>query len=547
MEYPKDLRTRLITEVSRSNALSIIVEDPSLLIGKYIRIDNEFLFVKSQRRGVLSVNTFQAYPRGGSCLCSFSGMASGGDSCTCVGSAGENCTEGGMLSGSGGGGSGFEGTFTTSGGSISNVTVSQPGSYPAAGPTIVISGGGTGCAGYQFYTTMTDNILDVVRGALGSVVTAHENGAKVYTVLWPSQSTPKRPGKRYNFRIAAYNAAGLSDWLYYDLKLYNVFPRRLSAKGNIPMEIVLIGGGTSQGAANYSVYIGHTRTDNGQIDWSRSKACTSLMVLDEAGTKISVRSPAWVGKAHDLIVHYQSGIFEQFAVGANWIEYEAPAITSVMPALLDGGFAANVTVLGQNFGSNSSDVSGHLEGTSVIPCTPFTLVNDGQGICTLIPGKNDVLMGFIIVTVGSEWSGGSQKSTTSASSFIKEKPTPVQIESSLPIDITVIPEGSPEREALTTSFKADVSSALGVPSWRISIQEIKAGSIIIVFVILPDTSSASSPSPALLAANLAAQAADPNSALRQTSTGNSITVSVPSNINSILGKLPYDVACICED
>jgi len=482
------------------------------------------------------VNTFEAYPKGGWCSCTFAGVASGGELCTCVGNPGANCTEGGTLGGSGGDGQGFEATFTIStstGGSITSIDVTQPGSYPRVIPKIVMSGGGTGCVGYQFFPTMTENVLDVVRGTLGSTATEHKKGAKVATVLWPSQSTPKRPGKRYNFRIAAYNAAGLSDWLYYDLKLYNVFPRRLSAKGNVPLEIVLIGGGTSPSAGNYTVYIGHIR--NGQIDLGRSKACTSLMVVDEAGTKLSVRSPAWVGKAHDLIVHYQSGIFEQWTLGANWISYEPPIISSVVPALLDAGFAANVTLLGQNFGYNGSDVSGQLEGVSVVPCTPFTLINDGQGICTLIPRQGDILMGNIIVTVGSEWSGGSQKTSASAINFVKEKPKPVQVESSLPVEITAIPPGSREREALTTSFKADVSKALAVPSWRISIQEIKAGSVIIVFVILPDTSSASSPSPALLAANLAVQAADPNSALRQTSTGASITISVPSNINSILG------------
>lgn len=538
MEYPKDLHTFLMTRVSSSSSsLSIVVDDPTLLRGKYIRIDDEFLFVKSQRRGVLSVNMYEPYPKGGSCSCSFAGVASGGDACTCTGNAGTSCTEGGTLSGSGGTGAGFEGTFTTSGGVIDAVAVVQHGFYPREGPTILISGGGTGCAGYEFYTTMTNNILDVKRGALGSKAAQHEKGAKVFTILWPSQFTPKRPGKRYNFRIAAYNTAGLSEWLYYDMKLYNVFPRKIAAKGNIPIEIVLVGGGTALSAANYTVYIGHTRIDDGQIDLGRSKACTSLMVLDEAGTKLSVRSPSWVGKAHDLIVHYKSGIFEHFTVGANWIAYEPPKISSVTPALLERGLAVNVTLLGENFGNNASDVSGHLEGMTVLPCTPFILMNDGQGICTLIPDQDDVLVGNIIVEVGSEWSGGSQKTSASAVNFVKEKPQPVQVESVLPIDITGIPEGSREREVLTTSFKADVSKALGVPSWRISIQEIVAGSVIIIFVILPDTSSVSSPSPASLAANLAMQAEDSNSALRQTSIGASITVSVPPNINSILGEV----------
>ena len=219
MEYPKDLHTSLISKVSSPTSLSIIVDNPTSLQGKYIRIDDEFLFVKSQRRGVLFVNMYEAYPKGGSCSCSFAGVASGGDACTCIGNAGASCTEGGTLRGSGGTGTGFEGTFTSSGGVIDSVTVVRHGSYPREGPTILISGGGNGCAGVEFYTTMTNSILDVKRGALGSTATEHKKGAKVYTVLWPSQSTPKRLGKRYNFRIAAYNTAGLSEWLYYDLKV----------------------------------------------------------------------------------------------------------------------------------------------------------------------------------------------------------------------------------------------------------------------------------------------------------------------------------------
>lgn len=430
-----------------------------------------------------------------------------------------------------GAGSGFAGTFTISGGGINSITVTNPGRYAGASPNIIMSSGGTGCAGYTLYPTLSDSILNVVRGSLGSTVAAHNAGAKVFTVLWASQYDVKRPGKRYNFRIAAYNNAGLSEWLYYDLKLYNVFPRRLASKGNIPMEIILVGAGIT--SANFTVYIGHTLPD-GKIDLARSKECTGLMVLDTAGTKLAARSAAWVGKAHDLIVHYRSGIFEQFVVGNNWIAYDAPTVSTVMPALLDNGAAANVTVMGASFGNNRSDVWGYLDGASTIQCTPFTLINDGLGICTLVPAKDDVLTGNIIVVAGSDWSGGAQQSSARLSNYVKEKPLPVEVEVSLPIEISTIPEGSREREAVKASFTADLSKALGVPSWRISITELRAGSVIIVFVILPDASSVSALTPAALAVELAQQAADPNSALRKTSTGSSITVSVPSNLAAVL-------------
>jgi hypothetical protein len=264
-------------------------------------------------------------------------------------------------------------------------------------------------------------------------------------------------------------------------------------------------------------------------------------------------------------VHYRSGIFEQFVVGNNWIAYDAPTVSTVMPALLDNGAAANVTVMGANFGNNRSDVWGYLDGASTIQCTPFTLINDGLGICTLVPAKDDVLTGNIIVVAGSDWSGGAQQSSARLSNYVKEKPLPVEVEVSLPIEISTIPEGSREREAVKASFTADLSKALGVPSWRISITELRAGSVIIgmslplinesclklgssprkqltlehvclltVFVILPDASSVSALTPAALAVELAQQAADPNSALRKTSTGSSITVSVPSNLAAVL-------------
>ena len=238
----------------------------------------------------------------------------------------------------------------------------------------------------SFYATMSENVLGVTRVALGTSKVAHTANSKVKTVLWPSQKNSPNgwytPGKRYEFRIAAFNSAGLSEFLYYDIKPREVFPRKLTTKGSVLVEIILVGAGTS--AANYSVYIGHT-TPKEEIDYSRSKACTGLQVIDKAGTKITCRSPAWVGKQHDLIVHYKSGIFEHFAVGRSWMTFEPPTIVGVAPAQVDAGKTVNVTITGANFGNNASDVSGHLEGKSVIPCTPVTLVGDAQAICTLVP------------------------------------------------------------------------------------------------------------------------------------------------------------------
>ena len=338
----------------------------------------------SVETGVKSVGTFKASTA--SCTCSLTGVASSG--CSCSGAVLSGCTSGGTLVATGGGGSGFAATFTVSGGRINSIVVSSPGSYSSA-PKIVVGSGGDGCVNlhnYTFYPTMSGNVLGVIRASLGTSKVAHAAYSKVNTVLWPSQKNSPTgwytPGKRYEFRIAAFNSAGLSEFLYYDIKLREVFPRKLTAKGSVLVEIILVGAGTS--ASNYTVYIGHTN-EKQEIDYSRSKVCTGLRVLDNAGTKITCRSPAWVGKQHDLIVHYKSGIFEHFAVGRSWMTYEPPTIVGVTPAQVDAGETVNVTITGTNFGFNASDVSGHLEGASVLPCTPLTLIGDAQAICTLVP------------------------------------------------------------------------------------------------------------------------------------------------------------------
>ena len=530
-EYPLDYRTTLSDDVSASaTALSIIVEVHFNLVGKYIRIDNEMLFVKSNYRGVRSVSMYASYPAGGSCTCTFAGVASTG--CTCVGSSGVNCTSGGTLIGVGGGGSGFTATFTVAGGSINSITLVTPGVYSGSGPNVLISGGGEGCTDLTFHPSLSNSILGVQRAALGSTLAEHASGQKVYTILWPSQSVAQKPNKQYNFRIAAYNSAGLSNWLYHDLKLYNVFPSKISPRGNTPLEIILIGAGRTP--ANVTVYVGHTLKTSGQIDLGRSKKCTALMMLDASGTRLVVRSPPWVGKAHDLIVHYQSGIFEQFVVGTNRIGYESPMIMSVMPAMLEAQTTATLTIMGANFGNDATDVSAQLEGATIIPCTPFILVNDGQGICTLIPGKKDLLMGNLIVSAGSDFSGGVQKNSANTNNYIKELPLPVEVEVAMPLEISSIPEGSRAREAFMTSVVSDIAKSLGMPAWRITITFIKAGSVIVGFLILPDSSSSSAPSPAALAVKLAQQAADPNSALRNTAFGSTMKVMVSAAVAAIL-------------
>jgi hypothetical protein len=237
-----------------------------------------------------------------------------------------------------------------------------------------------------------------------------------------------------------------------------------------------------------------------------------------------------VGKQHDLIVHYKSGIFEHFAVGRSWMTFEPPTIVGVAPAQVVAGQTVNITITGTNFGNNASDVSGHLEGASVLPCTPLTLLGDAQAICTLVPKEGAILDGNIILTVGNEWSGGAQSSKTGDASRIVELPAPVEVAATLPLDITDYPVGSSKAEELKATFATDVSTAIGVPSWRISVTGLKAGSIVITFAILPDETSTTAASPASLAVNIATQAADPSSPLRQGKLTSQASVSVPASV-----------------
>ena len=87
------------------------------------------------------------------------------------------------------------------------------------------------------------NVVKVMRAVLGTSRAAHGLYAKIYIVPWPLQTAAelpdgrpgqydsKRPGKHYDFRIAAVNRAGLSPFLYYGIKVYEVLPRKLACKG----------------------------------------------------------------------------------------------------------------------------------------------------------------------------------------------------------------------------------------------------------------------------------------------------------------------------
>jgi len=225
----------------------------------------------------------------------------------------------------------------------------------------------------------------VARAQLGPTVQVHAASAIVNSVLWPSQSDPRRPGRRYNFRVAAYNNAGFSNFAYFEMKLYSVAPRVLPAAGGTIIEILLVGGGVT--ADGYTVWVGRLAND-GNIDKQKSKVCASLVSLDLAGTRMKCKSPSWVGGQFDLIVHYKSGVFEQIAVGSGWMKYQSPEIRSLSPATFDPAtpkVPITVTIAGKNFGLDARDLFGELVGATLIPCRPLVVITDSTLQCTLTP------------------------------------------------------------------------------------------------------------------------------------------------------------------
>jgi len=417
------------------------------LIGKYIRLGDELMFVKAKSRGVLAVNTFKAF---GDSACTFTitGVASGGPKCICLGSQGSSCSAGGTIHGIGGGGQEFAGTFTVASGKVTSVTVTSPGFQYMSAPDVKIYTGGTGCSGVEFHVTLTDNAVRVVRAQLGSTVQEHAANAIVNSVLWPSQDDPKRPGRRYNFRMAAYNNAGFSDFAYFDIKLYSVNPKVLPAAGGAMIEILLIGGGVT--AEGYTVWIGRLAND-GSVDKEKSKVCSSLTSLDLAGTRMKCKSPPWVGGQFDLIVHYKSGVYEQIAVGSSWIKYQRPEITSLTPATLYPAIPkvpVTIVVAGKNFGLDARDLVGEMVGATSIPCRPLVVVTDSSLMCTLTPHTpEDKLVGDIVITAGNAtFHGKPQLTEPDDKSKIGEKPQNVSVTAKIDADHAEV-TSTPAKEA----------------------------------------------------------------------------------------------------
>jgi len=537
LDWPTVPVATVALEIADSAVQNVALTDSSQVDATYLRIDDELLYVHGPRsRGVVRVDLYQPSGTGdggAQCLCGVTGNSTGGGSCSCYPSeVMTGCGEGGTLGTIGGGGLGFKATFTVSDGYIDAITITDPGYGYISIPEVVILEGGTNCSfvSGQVLTAVTSTqVVQVERGSVGTTASNHSLGRNVSTASWPLRSTTNTPGAQYHFRVASYNDAGVSDYLYFTHAITQMNPNELPTIGGQTIEVVMEGGGAKVG--NTSVYIGHTHL-NGSIDFNRSKLCNSLVVSDIAGTRLTCVSPPWVGRTHDIMVRFKSGDFEKLSVASNQVSFPKPTIKLVDPAQVVAALDATVTITGTNFGTNQSDVVAALiGGTGEMPCNPLVLVSDSSIVCTLPYKSGIVHAGTMVVGVGTDWSGGQQNTTETTEAQVKEFDPPAEIKLTIAKDITEIQPGTPERVQFVNDFTADLSGAIGVPEYRINVTGIEAGSVVVVFVILPDPNSATTITPAAAAAIVAEQAADPTSALLTgTVTSATTGVSVPAAV-----------------
>eukprot|EP01047_Picozoa_sp_COSAG01_P032789 COSAG01_NODE_2384_length_7788_cov_8.398751_14_plen_239_part_00 len=59
----------------------------------------------------------------------------------------------------------------------------------------------------------------------------------------------------------------------------------------------------------------------------------------------------------------------------------------------------------------------------------------------------------------------------------------------LDLDIASIPAGSVERRSFSSAFARDVAAVLGISPQRVELRQIRAGSVVVTFDVLPDPSS----------------------------------------------------------
>jgi len=528
--------TTLALAINSTTVKNLILANAGPVTASYLRIGDELMYVegpKSKGVGRVFLYTAQGRPASAAtpCACDNAGNTSaGGSECGCSPSNTvafvSGCLAGGTLMAVGGGGSGFQAYFTVdaASGTIDDIVVTNPGYGYVQNPTISIASVGTNCSfsNIAWRPLISNNVVRVQRGSYGTTAATHAAGLHVGIVTWPLRGGFQSPGTQYYFRIAAFNSAGMSNWLYYLHAITEMNPHTVATLGSTRVEVLMEGGGYS--GAHSQIYIGKMKADLTGVDLTRSKLCRSVVVDDIAGTRLTCVTPPWVGRQHDLIVRFKSGSIEKFSVANNFVNFPAPIISSISPQKFEAGSSPLVTVLGQNFGTSAAEVRGYLRTATVeVPCKPLTLIADTTLTCQLNPVPGVELSGVLVVTVGRNYfSGGAQNTTTGTFSqiLITESPAPVEI--TLAGDIAELLASPARLDSFKVSVARDIANALGLSLARIRVDEVKGGSIIVVFVILADPNSVTSLTPAQAAAEIVKQAADPTSLLLSGTTTSAV-------------------------
>jgi len=176
--------------------------------------------------------------------------------------------------------------------------------------------------------------------------------------------------------------------------------------------------------------------------------------------------------------------------------------------------------------------------------------SDSKILCTLTPQSiEDVFEGDIQITAGNASFHGRGQSTeivpgvpgAPGVTSLGVKPQPVAATAKIEADFTEVTSSPAKAEEFKTTFKTDLVKAAQTkdPSFnaaRVEITGLEQGSVIVLFAILPDASSASAASPAAVALNLAVQAADPNSVLRQGTLTSSVEVTLPAGVEDLAAE-----------
>jgi len=495
-----------------STSVSILVGASGELLQRYIKVNDEFMFVESLTTGVATISF--------------------------VDSPGVGCTLGdGTLVATSSAGVGFVGTYeiNATDGSILNISITNTGAGYKAGPPEITLNTAASCTTYPtFSVTLSSNVAVVQRGAFGSTATAHDAGVTVYKLWWPTQGTPTAPGKQYFFRTAAYNAAGFSAWKYYAIAFNAHDPSNIPTRGFVEIEFAVEGMGITK--ANHSVWFGH-RNPDGSPDWSRSKECTSVTILDVAGTRLSCRAPAWDGQSHDVFLRYYDGMVERLQFISSGIKYFPPDITSLSPALVPSRGVVTITIFGNDFSTATANRSAYLDAgvgsDGIVKCDPLVYVGANELTCKLSPKTTQTLAGHMVVSVGSADIGGAQVTQRNVKSQVSVIPEPVESSATIAKDIAEIPANSTERATFIASFVDDVVAAMqgAVKAEQIEVTGITAGSVVVAFIIRPNADSVTALTPAQVVASIVQQAADPTSLLLSGSVTSAVTgVTVPPGV-----------------